>query len=280
LKQTQIPNILFLTKDKECTHTELSIAFDPEMTKETLPEQLEKIIKDDYFVEMSLGESASHVFQVHLKNGENAYLKTTTSTYVIDEIHQEIRVLDWLKGKLNVPKPLLLIEEAHKAFYLISEVPGMNLADACKSLTTDKCLKMGARYMRQVHSINIGACPFNRQLSITMKLAKANLEAGLVSTKEIYEDLCSRRGFKEDLVFTHGDFCFPNLIYANDTICGTIDLSRAGIADRYQDISLFLRSFQKNLAPADTEAFLLEYGLIDKIDPGKLDFYRTLDEFF
>lgn len=40
---------------------------------------------------------------------------------------------------------------------------------------------------------------------------------------------------------------FPNIIFKNDEIVGTAALGRAGVVDRYQDISLFLRSFKEIL---------------------------------
>ena len=70
----------------------------------------------------------------------------------------------------------------------------------------------------------------------------------------------------EDLVFTHGDYCLPNIIYHEGKINGVVGLSRVGIADRYQDISLFLRSFEFNVGNPDLEIFLSEYSLISEFN--------------
>lgn len=85
---------------------------------------------------------------------------------------------------------------------------------------------------------------------------------------------------EEDLVFTHGDYCFPNIICKDAHISGIVDLGRAGIADRYQDIALFLRSFSSNMGKPDIQTFLDHYGLIERFDEKKASFYRKLDEFF
>ncbi|CAF1629466.1 unnamed protein product [Adineta ricciae] len=62
----------------------------------------------------------------------------------------------------------------------------------------------------------------------------------------------------EDLVFTHGDYCLPNIIF-DDNECraiGFVDLGCAGIADRYHDIALGLWSIQYNLGDGFREIFL------------------------
>lgn len=47
-------------------------------------------------------------------------------------------------------------------------------------------------------------------------------------------------------VLSHGDFCLPNVLAQGDSICGFIDLGRAGVADKWQDIALCYRSLQHN----------------------------------
>jgi aminoglycoside phosphotransferase len=71
------------------------------------------------------------------------------------------------------------------------------------------------------------------------------------------------------------------VIARDGAVAGVIDLGRAGVSDRYQDISLFLRSFRFNAAAEiDVERpFCDAYG-INSIDRAKLNFYRKLDELF
>nr|QQZ51527.1 phosphotransferase [Phenylobacterium glaciei] len=82
----------------------------------------------------------------------------------------------------------------------------------------------------------------------------------------------------EDLVLAHGDASLPNFIWgANVTL---IDLGRFGIADRYQDLSLFLRSAQRNHPQVDAVHLLATHYPLTDLDAVRLAFYQFLDEFF
>jgi aminoglycoside phosphotransferase len=85
----------------------------------------------------------------------------------------------------------------------------------------------------------------------------------------------------EDIVFTHGDYCLPNILidHTHTQINGFIDWGRAGIADRYQDLALATRSLIYNFGPGWESLLWKEYGL-ETVDYGKLEFYQLIDEFF
>lgn len=262
--------------------------------KENLPKQVSSLILGNSLVPFDIGKSRSEVFKVALQNGAPGFLKISSAPYVLSEIKQEIAVLNWLALKIEVPKPILFFEHDGVGYFLMTAIEGFNLAEACKTLSPSECLQIGARYLRKIHSISIGECPFSRNLKIAIGFAEKNLAAGLVDEtdfdssrsgwtgREVCEYLLSRiPKEKESLVFTHGDYCLPNIICSKHEVTGVVDLSRAGVADRHQDITLFLRSFESNTGnKPDFDLFLHHYGLIKKIDEEKLEFYRILDEFF
>jgi aminoglycoside phosphotransferase len=85
---------------------------------------------------------------------------------------------------------------------------------------------------------------------------------------------------EEDLVFTHGDYCLPNIIINEElgNVVGFVDLGRGGIADRYYDLALCLRSIQYNIGDGYSQVFLHAYGLFNTWDENKIAFYQKLED--
>lgn len=147
--------------------------------------------------------------------------------------------------------------------------------------------------MRRIHDQPIIDCPLAQNIEMKLAAARENIRCGFViesdfehenlgrAVGEIYDELVEKKPLTEDLVFTHGDLCLPNFMVLDGEISGFIDLDRAGVADRYQDIALFLRSFAFNIEiPMDVrETFCRAYG-IDSLDNEKIYYYRLLDELF
>lgn len=92
---------------------------------------------------------------------------------------------------------------------------------------------------------------------------------------------------QEELVFSHGNYCLPNIFVKNDRISGFIDLGRSGVADIYQDIALYYRSLQHNFhgkyAKRTYDSFDAKI-LFDQLeiepDWEKIRWYILLDELF
>ena len=103
------------------------------------------------------------------------------------------------------------------------------------------------------------------------------------SPKELLAWLKGNRP-NQQLVFTHGDYCLPNLFVKGERISGFIDLGRSGLADPYQDIALCYRSLLHNLTQAGQDwhryvsLFFQELELTP--DWEKIRYYILLDELF
>ena len=94
---------------------------------------------------------------------------------------------------------------------------------------------------------------------------------------------------KPDLepVFSHGDFCLPNILIENGEISGFIDLDHTGIADKWRDIALCYRSLKHNFDGTyggkvypDFNPDMLFTALGMEPDWEKLNYYILLDELF
>lgn len=59
-------------------------------------------------------------------------------------------------------------------------------------------------------------------------------------------------------------------------IAGCLDVGRAGVADRYQDLAIVWRALGE-LDAALQQRFVQQYGILDA-DQGKLQFHLLLDE--
>ena len=212
------------------------------------------------------------------------------------QLDNERKALSWLSGKLAAPQLLDFDTDGDVEYILISEIVGKQYSE----LETDReiggsevLIEEIAGQIRKMHDLSIANCPLDQRLAKKMDKALANIHAGFVdesdfdtenigkSADEVYAELAQLHPADEDLVFTHGDLCLPNIIIQDGRLSGFIDLDRAGVADRYQDIALFLRSFDLNFEGTSdlVESFQRGYG-IDAIDRTKMHFYRTLDELF
>lgn len=256
---------------------------------DTLPPKLATLLADCTWEKDDLGWSDAHVFRLVKPEGTVWYLKTAVG-YPAVELQAEAEVMDWLDGKLPVPRRLFFERVGEQVFLLMTAVPGIDFthfndgSDEAK----ETAVHLLAAGLRQVHSLPITGCPFDRRLAMKMESARRHMQAGQVaeadfdssySISEAYQLLLATRPTSEDLVFTHGDYCLPNIVTVDGRVSGFIDLGRAGVADRYQDLAICWRSTNHNFGPGWGDKFLAAYG-VPQPDAGKMAFYRLLDEFF
>ena len=68
---------------------------------------------------------------------------------------------------------------------------------------------------------------------------------GFTDLWDLYEYLVKNQPMP-DPVFSHGDFCLPNIFVSDQKVTGFVDWGRGGVADRWQDIALCVRSLRHN----------------------------------
>lgn len=264
---------------------------------QNLPPALKELLSGAESEEITIGRSGTDVYVFpELREYGKVYLKIAAPESGID-LEREKELLDWLNGRLPVPKVLYFEQDNGKDYLLVSEIEGVDCAVFTAQSTQDsEILNLAAQLsvcLRQIHAVSIEDCPFPQNLSVKLRHAKERIAQGWVdetdfkeehlgkSADEIYRWLAEQNIGDEDLVFTHGDFCLPNIIINNNKINGIIDWERGGVADRYQDIALFFRSFALNTENAFDveEVFCTHYG-ISRLDKEKIRFYIDLDELF
>lgn len=247
------------------------------------------LVADCTWTPIGVGESRSDVYRLD-GSGRVAYLKASPVSPVAELLAERER-LDWLRGRLPVPQVLGYAAEGGLEFLLLSEIPGIDTSSSALDMEGQDQARLLARGLRMVHDVPIRDCPFDMTLGQILPRASSNLELGLVDEKEfdleragkspeaLLRQLVSSQPASEDLVFTHGDYCLPNVLIDDGEVSGFVDLGRAGVADRYKDIACGVRSIRRNCGDAFVRPLLDEYG-VRVSDAGKIEYYMLLDEFW
>lgn len=262
-----------------------------------LPAELQRLLSGVRFRQNTLGCSSANIYRIDWPEGiALAYLKVQR-TMDDDELLREMEVLTWLRGRLPVPEVLHFSQAGDRQYLLISAIPGQNAADS--ALLSDEraeaTVRALARGLRLIHALPVADCPFTRHLDVVLTETRQRVAQGLVDSADLQpenqgrtaEDLLAQllalRPDREDLVFTHGDYCLPNIILQGGEVSGFIDWGRGGVADRYADLSLVVRSLKHNLGLANGQqllsSFWQEYGM-EHVDEAKINYFILLDELF
>lgn len=258
---------------------------------EFCPIEIQKYLINKKIKENLVGCDSSKVYKVTDNNDLSFYLKIKKKTDNNDLKNEYDKTL-WLNNKLSVPKVLHYLLFDNKEFFLMEEVKGQMSCAFIYLESPEKIITLISKELKKIHSIDIQNCPFKENLDIKIRKAKYNVDNNFVDESdfnfenigktsiELFHELLTQIPEEEDLVLTHGDYCMPNIIINNNEKVSFIDLGRFGIADRYQDIALILRSIVYNFKTESyNDLFLSEYG-IKEINYKKIKFYNLLDEFF
>lgn len=252
-----------------------------------LPCELKSEIGTASFTVVTIGESGAKTFL--LKSKQNMYLKVMPKI-LERSLSREAGISRWLAGKLPVPEVIALTEDNENEYLLTSEIKGAPSCDPSFADSMPMLVKLLAEGLRMVHGVDTEGCPFDRSLDVRVKEAEYSVKNRLVNEDkfdeirrgrkagDLYRELMATRPSYEELVFTHGDYCLPNIIINNGAVSGFIDMGRGGVADRYQDLALAARSLAFNFDKKWIPHLFSEYG-IDNIDYDRIEFYQLMDEF-
>lgn len=173
------------------------------------------VTKEDY------GDQ-SKVFKLRATSG-NYFLKIGV------ELEKERKRLEWLNGKLPVPKVVGFTKIDDKDVLLLSAIEGKNLAALSKEWPAEKIVEKLVEALSQFHAVDAKNCPFG--------------------------------SFEVGKVLVHGDACLPNFIFQDDNFSGYIDLGDLMVASPEVDFSAAIWSLQYNLGAGYGRMFLEKYGV-------------------
>lgn len=220
--------------------------------------------------------------------GQPCFLKKGSRKEILDEA----LIYEWLQGKLPVPKVYLKGYDGNCYYSVVSFEKGEMMQEAFLSSSKQEVIVAFAKLLSTIHAVSYEGLPVNHDLASKIKKVQGILARNEVKTQyfepelkhlspsELYARLTHLQGFEEDLVLTHGDVCFPNFLYHNQTLSCVLDVGGMGVNDRHLDLAIGLRTLRYNvgeLTSQDLSLFIETYG-IKALDKKKIEFYIYLDE--
>ncbi|MBS1412292.1 MAG: aminoglycoside 3'-phosphotransferase [Christensenellaceae bacterium] len=268
--------------------------FKREFEGRNIPPSIKKHIFDKKYRVDEIGKSGSSVLCF-----DNMVLKIEKQS---EEADNEMSMLKWLYGRLPVPEIIEFERNGGFNYLLMSRLEGeMACSETCLN-KPEILLRALADGLKMLWNTDISFCPYMNNLDNKLRLARRRVEEGLCDTEDVEEGTYGPGGFKnpeellqwlmdnmpeEHMVFSHGDYCLPNIFIKDGHINGFIDLGKSGAADIYQDIALCLRSLKSNYSGAygginrgavKEDLFFKELDITPDWD--KIRYYILLDELF
>ncbi len=263
------------------------------MSGMTLPREIARLIGDKPYRAEEIGRSGSTVWML-----EDAVLKVEKSSPASE---REYKILKWLDGKLRAPRVLARVEEDGFQYLFMTRLSGRMACD--RSFSHAEAVKGLAKGLKTLWTVDISDCPASFEIGERLSLARERMESGVLDGLRPSDECRAVSGCADfpslwayldvnrptqELVFSHGDYCLPNVFLCETEGVGFLDLGSAGVADRWYDIMMCLWSLRYNfceLGGMDEDAFAsckaLFFRELDlEEDREKLRYHSFLDEFF
>ncbi len=238
-----------------------------------------------------IGESSSAVLL-----SDDLVLKISPKN---EESLNEVAVLLFLRGKLPVPDVIGWECEGEKVYLLTSRVKGEMACAPRYRRHPEELIFALADILKRMWSVDVAglsACTLERRLSLAeQRVRSGQVEIGNTEPQtwrefstpaRLLDWLQKNRPKEEELVFSHGDFCLPNILLKDYGLSGLIDLGLGGVAEKWSDLALLWRSLRDNFggkyggewAPIHPDRLFDALSLAP--DREKIRYYLLLDELF
>ncbi len=200
------------------------------------------------------------------------YLKIIEDQQTLS-LERESSILKWIDERVPTPNLLYYGVQDGNEFQLTTEVIGIPTYQV-ETTEREHAVKALGEALSMIHSLDPSRCPIDNRISNRLK----QLQENGVDTSHLKDQP------DETFMFTHGDYCLPNIIINEGELSGVIDWDYAGLADPYTDFASCIWSMGYNYGLEETAErwepyFFMVYGL-DDIDVGKLTYYRKMMDLF
>lgn len=264
------------------------------MSELYFPEDIKRLLEGKAFTTDEIGMSGNQVLIF-----EDMVLKIESN---LEEVEGQVRMMQWLQGKIPVPQVLAYETAEGTAYLLMEKMQGKMSCDSAYLENPKVLLEALAEGLKMLWKVDITECPGRWDLDKMLAEARVRVEKGMVDVDDAEPSTFGEYGFTspehllqwleenrpiEEFVLSHGDYCLPNIFLEDGQIKGFIDLGRTGIADKWCDIALCYRSLKHNFNGTyggkiypDFKPDMLFEALGMEPDWEKLRFYTLLDELF
>jgi aminoglycoside phosphotransferase len=245
--------------------------------------------RPDKLVEITHGRSGNAVW--HAADAD-VFIKVTDTSdaYRMSEAARELESIRWLDGKAVTPRVLFSQECGSQLFCVLSALSGVPISHL-HATDAEAALTATIQELARLHALPIDDCPLDQRTETKLAMAAQRLREGLVDFNDFDDenkgrdpadmlDELRRDAPQIDPVFTHGDASLPNFLWRPGRRVSLLDLGRAGVGDRYQDIGIFLRSALHNYPDIAALPLLEQHYPLNRPDRKMLAYFTLLDEFF
>ncbi len=258
-----------------------------------LPEDLSLMIKGCKFHQNTIGESRSHVYEIQDTDKEKRYYLKINEPETGYELMNSCQILKWIDSRLPVPKVLYYSKTGGKEYLLQEKIKGVVSFSQRLYPKRRMVLVLLASGLAKIHSLSYEDIPpsliyTNKRL---LSIAEKRLKKGLVKIdnfdikwqdEDPYQLLArlkeKSKEFTEQLVFSHGDYCLPNILIHTNTVSGFVDWIHGGVYDQYYDLAAVIWSITWNFGEKYVQNFLNLYGKTD-VNWNKIRFYQQINSF-
>lgn len=252
--------------------------------KYTLANNIKEFIKNSSLEEISIGCSNSQVIKI-IKDNKVYFLKIAQKGLLTSEYEK----LQWLDGKLRVPK-VILYECTNNIEYLITEaVKGKMICSEDYVNNPETGLEVIKEAFLDINSVDITGCPFDVSIDYKIKLVENDVIKGIVKDSDLKKGTLERFGsvnnllnylkenkFYDEQCFSHGDTSLPNIFASGNNYEGLIDVGECGMCDKWFDLAICEKSIIRNYGLEYVSKFYKELNI--KPDRKKIEYYLLLME--
>jgi kanamycin kinase len=136
--------------------------------------------------------------------------------------------LAWLAGRLPVPEVVGFVHAYGDDWLLTRELPGIHLYNSSLGWDPERVARRFGEILREIHATDGSGCPFGEKAP--------------------------------GHVLIHGDYCLPNILVEEGRFSGLVDVGRAGLGDRRDDLAAGAWTLHYNYGHGFAPAFIDAYG--------------------